>query len=134
MAKLLSGLFLLNIYNGPGVFEYETIANNILNGKGFLYNFHGVEYRAYIQPFYPVFTAIVYYLTSHSQIVMLVIQSILSSGLCFIIYSIAIRFTGEKQALLAAALIALHPGLAVYSILELHSPNHLYFGGNLVKW
>ena len=119
ITKLLSGLF-LNAYSGPEVFEYETIANNILNGKGFLYNFYGVEYRAFVQPLYPVFTAIVYYLTSHSQIAMLVMQSIVSSGLCFVIYSIAIRFTGEKQALLAAALIAFHPGLAVYSTLNLH--------------
>ncbi|UCD54997.1 MAG: glycosyltransferase family 39 protein [Candidatus Omnitrophota bacterium] len=120
MIKLLSGFF-LNAYNEPQIFEYEIIANNMLSGKGFLYNFYGVEYRAFVQPLYPVFTAIIYYLTNHSQVTMLAIQSIVSSLLCFIIYFIAIRFTGKKEALLAAALVAFHPGLAVYSVLKLHT-------------
>lgn len=118
--KLLFGLF-LNSYNKPEVFEYEIIANNILDGKGFLYNFFGTDQKAFTQPFYPVFTAIIYYLTNHSQTAMLVIQSIVSSALCFVIYSIAIRLTGKKQALLAAALVAFHPGIIIYSILKLHS-------------
>jgi 4-amino-4-deoxy-L-arabinose transferase-like glycosyltransferase len=118
--KLLCGWF-LNAGNGPEVFEYETIANNILNGKGFVYNFMGVEYRAFVQPFYPVFSAAVYYLTGHSQIAMLAIQCIVSSALCFIIYSIALKLAGSRQALLAAVLVAFHPGLTVYSVLKLHS-------------
>lgn len=119
--KLLLSVFFLKAYNRPEVFEYEAITNNILNGKGFLYNFHGVEYKALVQPFFPVFTAVIYYLTNHSQIAMLVIQSVISSALCFIIYSIAIKLTGRRQALLAAALTAFHPGLTIYSALKLHS-------------
>lgn len=119
MAKILSFL-LLRGYNKPEVFEYEVITNNILNGKGFLYYFFHVEQRAFIQPFYPVFTAIVYYLTKHSQIAMLAIQSIASSALCFIVYNIAVKLTDVKQALLCAALVAFHPGLTIYSVLKLH--------------
>ena len=72
------------------VFEYEEIANNILTGDGFRYNFYGVEYRSFVQPFYPIFTALVYYLTNHSYIAMLIIQSIVSSLLCLSVYFIAI--------------------------------------------
>ena len=41
--KLLCG-WLLNAGNGPEVFEYEAIANNILNGKGF------VDWKPYKHP------------------------------------------------------------------------------------
>lgn len=120
VAKLLAG-FYLNTYSGLEEFEYETIANNILSGNGFLYNFYGADYKAFVQPFYPVFTAFVYYFTNHSQVMMLIVQSVISSLFCFIIYSIAIKIASRKEAILAAALVALHPGICIYSILKLHT-------------
>lgn len=120
ITKLLAGYFLLHTRNGPEVFEYEAMADNILNGKGFLFNFFGTPYKAFIQPFYPVFTTVIYYLTNHNQFVVLGIQAIVASALCFVVYSIAIRLTGRKEALLAAILVAFHPGITVYSVLKLH--------------
>jgi 4-amino-4-deoxy-L-arabinose transferase-like glycosyltransferase len=106
--------------NRPEVFEYEEISNNILTAKGFRYNFYGVEYRSFVQPFYPIFTALIYYLTNHNHIAMLIIQSIVSSLLCFSVYFIAVRITNFTNAILAAFLTAFHPGLSVYSIFKLH--------------
>lgn len=117
VVKIALALFL----NRPEVFEYEEIANNILAGKGFSYTFYyGTEYRSLVQPFYPIFTVLVYYLTNHSHIAILVIQSIISSLLCFPVYFIALRLTSPANAILAAFLTAFHPGLTVYSIFKLH--------------
>jgi 4-amino-4-deoxy-L-arabinose transferase-like glycosyltransferase len=118
-AKLVIAVF-LDAYHTPEVFEYEAITDNILKGNGFLYNFRGVPYKTYTQPFYPVLTAIVYFLTNHSHEAMIIIQCLFSSLASVIIYFIALRLTGKKEAFLAAVLTAFHPGLSVYSIFKLH--------------
>lgn len=119
--KLTASFILKGAGVGPESFEYGIIADNILNGRGFVYDFYGVGHRAFIQPLYTLLTALVYYLTDHSQMAMLAVQVIVSSAVCFIVYYIATRFTGRPQALLAAGLTALHPGMAVYSVLKLHT-------------
>lgn len=116
----VSSFFIFNHGRDIQIFEYEYIAKNLLAGEGFLYNFGGTSYRAFVQPFYPVFTAVIYYFTNSSHIAMMIIQCFISSLLCFIVYSIALRLTGEKEAFWAAAISVFHPGLTVYSIFKLH--------------
>lgn len=113
-------IFLLRGSHPLEVFEYETIADNILKGKGFLYYFTGVPYYAYVQPLYPVVAAVVYFLTNHNRVILAVLQSVASSALVFIVYGIAVRIAGEREGLLAALITAFHPGLAVYSVTKLH--------------
>lgn len=114
-------VLLLKEGRNPESFEYETIANNILSGEGFIYYFFGVAQRAFLQPLYPVLSAVVYYLTNHSHMAMLIIQSLVSSLIPLAVYFIAIRLASHRQALLAALLVAFHPGLVVYSVFKLHS-------------
>ncbi|MFA4991733.1 MAG: glycosyltransferase family 39 protein [Candidatus Omnitrophota bacterium] len=107
--------------NRPEAFEYEAISRNILAGKGFSCVFYlGTEYKALVQPFYPIFSAVVYYFTNHSYLAMFAIQSVVSSAICFVVYHIAVRLMSQRCALLAAFTAAFHPGLAVYSIVKLH--------------
>lgn len=121
ISAVIIKLLLVLFFNKPETFESENIADNILAGRGFLYIFLGTPYRSFVQPFYPILTALVYYLTNQSHIAMLVLQCITSSLLCFIVYFIAVRLGGAREALIAGFLTAFHPGLTVYSIFKLHT-------------
>ena len=116
--RLLAGAW-LGHFSHPEGWEPEIIANNLLAGKGFLYDGHlGLSYRAYLLPAHPFFCAAVYRVTQHSQAAVLVLQCILSAASCLQIYAIGrLVFTRPEVALTAAWLTALHPGLVYYASL-----------------
>lgn len=100
--------------------EYETIASNILQGRGFVYpHFGGVLYRSYCEPLYPFLCAAVYFFTHHSIFAMEFVQSVLYSLTAAVIYFCAKRIYGRKVALLAGILTAVHPGFIIYTV-KLH--------------
>lgn len=114
-------IFLWRVSNPLETFEYEKIADSILNGKGFLYYWYNdIPYYAFVQPLYPVFTAVVYFLTNHNRIILAILQSVLSSSLVFVVYGLAVRVGSMKAGLLAAFITAFHPGLIIYSTVKLH--------------
>lgn len=99
----------------PEFWEYEQIANNILSGKGFTYLHMGTIYRSYCEPLYPFFNAIIYFLTHHNVMMLEFAQAIFSSAIAVVIYFCAKNFYGRSVACLASALVALHPGLIIYT-------------------
>jgi len=99
----------------PQFWEYEVIATNLLEGNGFVYPHLGTLYRSYCEPLYPALAAFVYFLTEHNVLALQVVQALLSAGLVVVIYHCARAIISPKTALLAAAFVALHPGLIVYA-------------------
>jgi len=98
------------------LWEYETIANNILAGQGFIFShFGGVIYRSYCEPLYPFISAVVYFLTHHSVFALGLVQAVFSSTIAVSVYFLARSLYGQRIALLAGILIALHPGLIIYT-------------------
>lgn len=98
------------------LWEYETIANNILAGQGFIFpHFGGVIYRSYCEPLYPFVCAAVYFLTHHSIFALGLVQAVFSSAIAVSVYFLARSLYGQKIALLAGTLTALHPGLIIYT-------------------
>lgn len=99
----------------PAFWEYHTIAMNFLEGKGLLFNFFGVDYYAYAEPFYPLLSALVYILADYNYLIFGVINILASGLLVIIIFFLATRLFDEKIGMVAAVLTAVHPGLIYFS-------------------
>ncbi len=100
----------------PELWEYESIAKNILQGTGFVFKHFGTSYRSYCEPLYPYFVAAVYFISRHSQPALVLAQIFLSA--------LTVVFAGKSALLLtksmtiawaAGLLMSIHPGLVIYS-------------------
>ena len=106
----------LGHFSAPVSWEYDEIANNLLSGRGFVYERLGTPYRALVLPAYPLFCAAVYALTGHSQTILLLLQCLLGAYVCLQVRSIGLALVHDDRiATTAAWLVALHPGLIVYA-------------------
>jgi len=111
----VAAFFALDRLHQPDVWESESIANNLLAGRGFTYEFLGTTYRSYMEPLYPGLCAAVYALTGHSFLALGLVQALLGTALVWLVFVCGRRLGGEAAGLWAAALAALHPGLIAYT-------------------
>lgn len=103
----------------PEFWEYESIATNILSGKGFTFYHMQIHYKSYCEPFYPFFSAVIYFLTHHNVFILELMQAFFSCLISVVIYFLSLDLFGRRVAFLSAILVALHPGLIIYTI-KLH--------------
>jgi len=103
------------------VWEYEAIAKNLVNGYGFKNIYLNTTYYSCTTPLYPAICAIVYKLAGINHDAMVILQIIISSLICIPLYELGRRIAGSRVGLLAGWMYALHPGLIIYSILNLHA-------------
>ncbi len=92
---------------GNDDWQYDRIAVSLLAGHGFAFS----EGRptAYRVPVYPIFLAGVYAAIGHSYLAVHLLQAILGAASCLMLYALARRWTGERAALLSAAILAVYP-------------------------
>lgn len=102
--------------------EQETMALNILNGKGFVYDELGTEYRSYCEPLYVYFIAAIYRLFDVNHFILGMLQVLLSSMTCLLVYVCGERLFDKKVGLFAMLLTAVHPGLILY-VTKIHPLN-----------
>ena len=116
LARLV-GQVLLGAYSQPGVFEYETIANNLLSGHGYTYASPdgGLYVASQSSPLYIVLTAGVYLLTNHSQAAMLVLQALLGGATAVLAMWLGGYAFSRPAGIVAGTLVALDPALIAYS-------------------
>lgn len=107
-------------WNAPKTWEYETIAVNLVEGRGFRSEFLQQPYRSEVQPVYPVLCAALYKVFGYRHSVVQVAQFVLSTLLCGVVYGIGRRLFSIQVGLWAAALVAVHPGLSYYAAANLH--------------
>lgn len=107
--------FLLGRHITPEVWEYDTIALNIIQQKGYTFHHLNTTYHSYVYPLYPILTALSHLITGRNYFVLEILQIILSVATCYFIYLIAKSIFTHKVGLLSSFLVALHPGLIVYS-------------------
>jgi 4-amino-4-deoxy-L-arabinose transferase-like glycosyltransferase len=105
----------LDRHHSPDVWESETIARNLLEGRGFTYQFLGTTYRSYMEPLYPGLCAAVYALTGHSFLALGLVQAALGTLLVWLVFACGRRIAGDAAGLWAAGLAAVHPGLIAYT-------------------
>jgi len=106
-------------YERPVPWEYETIAGNLLAGRGYSFEYMGTTYLSFNTPLFGLLCAVVYYLTNHSFFPILVIQSLFTLLLATVIFAIGKTIFAEKVGLLAAAVTAFHPGFVYYDVFNL---------------
>lgn len=100
--------------------EYERIAHNLLSGKGFGLQLHGAWYRTFVSFPYTYLCAFLYATFGHSYFVILAAQAFFSAITALACYSIGRRLFAPSTGLLAAVLVAFHPGLFFYDTHKLH--------------
>lgn len=106
-------------YAYPVGWEYETIANRLLAGQGYSFEFLHTTYKSFNTPLFGFLCAGVYAVTNHSHFAILVIQSFFTIALALVIFEIAKLIFSEGVGLLAGALVAFHPAFIYYDIFNL---------------
>ena len=100
----------------PEIWEYESIANHLLRGDGFIYQRFGTVYRSYCEPLYPGLVALVYAVSGHSQLALVLVQILLSSVTAVVAAACGWLLTKDLRVSgVSGALVALHPGLVLYA-------------------
>ncbi len=103
-------------WTNPAVWEYEWIADNLLEGNGYVCSYLGTTYRALCMPAYPLLSVAVYSVTNHSHTVLLALQCALSAGICLQVRSIGrLVLPDSRAAEIAGWGVAVHPGLILYA-------------------
>jgi 4-amino-4-deoxy-L-arabinose transferase-like glycosyltransferase len=120
MAVKIAVLLLTQTWGHPRTWEYEPIAVNVANGRGYVSEYLHQPNRSVVQPFYPVFCGLLYRLFGHRQAVVQLAQMLAGTLLCLVAYDLARRLFSVRAGLWAAWLVALHPGLAYYATANLH--------------
>lgn len=105
----------------PTTWEWEVIANNLLAGRGFTYEWLGTTYRSYNPPFFAFLCAAVYAVTGHSHLAMLLVQAVCSGLLAATIWALGCRIATPAVGAIAAALAGLHPGVVYYDTSQIGS-------------
>jgi len=108
-------------FRHPQVQEYDTIARNLLAGRGFTFEQLGVVYHAYIAPL-PAWLSAASYSLAGSLVVAMVVQVAVGAAVAPAAAAVAQRLFGRPvAAFIAGVLVATHPGLTLYTSGKLHA-------------
>jgi 4-amino-4-deoxy-L-arabinose transferase-like glycosyltransferase len=111
--RLLSARFLMGAIDSEGA-EYARIAENLLNGNGYVgIAFPGVQLL--FPPLFPWLIATVSLITHQSELAGRLISVIMGTLLVLPVYYIALRLYDREVASVAALLTACHPVLVGYA-------------------
>jgi len=94
--------------------EYDTIATDLLAGKGLIDSSTGLP-TSRRPPLYPLFLAFIYLIFGHSYVAVRLIQCIMGAFLCIIVFNIAKLVFDKKIAFLSAVIIAFYQPYIYYS-------------------
>lgn len=97
--------------------EYNAIAVNIIEGKGFSLN---GQLTAYRPPLYPAFVAFVYYMMHTTNFIYVrILQGLISIFNVILVYCIGKEIFNKKIGILAASLFCIYPALLGFNIFVL---------------
>jgi 4-amino-4-deoxy-L-arabinose transferase-like glycosyltransferase len=106
---LLPRLFLAFCSNAIPAYDasgYDKLAMSILQGRGLS---KGREPTSFREPLYPFFLSSIYYLFGHDYTTVRIVQSLLGSFICVIIFLITHRLFDLKTGLLAGLIASVNP-------------------------
>lgn len=108
-------LLYLSTHDWKGeVWEYEHLANHLLQGEGFTIAYHYGTYRALVVPVFPILCALLHLIGGPGLGLYFVFHVATAMGIIWLTYSLAERFLGRPAAVLSAFLVMLEPGLVIY--------------------
>ena len=99
--------------------QYDTLAVNLLAGKGFTLDSATGKPTSWRMPLYPLFLASIYSIFGHNYLAVRIIQCIMSALLCIMIFYIGKMTFGRKTGFFAALILAFYQPYIYY----------LYYGG-----
>jgi 4-amino-4-deoxy-L-arabinose transferase-like glycosyltransferase len=112
---------LLVIGSSPSRWEYDSIAANLLSGRGWVVDSLGTEYRSYYAGLpYVGLRLSAYLLAPPGTLAMLLLQAAVAAGGALALAWVAERCFDRRVALTAAALAATHPALVYCDVRHLH--------------
>jgi 4-amino-4-deoxy-L-arabinose transferase-like glycosyltransferase len=122
LARLGVLIFYLFTHEGRGEeWEYEVIARNLLEGKGYVFYSHGTPLRSFGFPLFPFVSYLLHLVGGNDNFVpYFAFQLALSAGIIWLTFSLADRWFDRKVALLAGLLVAGEPGLIIYGSYKIH--------------
>lgn len=129
----VAAIFLLGRHIAPELWEYNDIALNIIHNKGYITKCLNTDYRSLGYPFYPILSAVSHFLTHENYFVLEMLNVVLSVLVCYLIYRIAEKIFNAGTALISSFLVAMHPGLIVYST-KIHELTLVVFFMTLLLW
>ena len=119
VVRLVAGLATGGIRH-PQLLEYDWIAQSMIAGRGFLYPHLDVNYYSFAAPLYSWISFAGYWL-SGSIVPLMLFQIAVGGSLAAVASLIAERlYAGSLASAAAGILVALHPGLVVYSATKAH--------------
>ncbi len=119
----------------PQLLEYDWIAQSMIAGRGFLFPHLDVNYYSFAAPLYSWISFAGYWLFG-SIIPLMLIQMAAGAILATVASLIAERlYAGSIAGTAAGLLVALHPGLVIYSATKAHplTFDALFFGLALLQ-
>jgi 4-amino-4-deoxy-L-arabinose transferase-like glycosyltransferase len=121
VAVRVAAALILDGFRHPDLSEYDLIARNLLEGRGFTYPHLDLVYRSYIAPL-PAWLSAASYLSTGTLVPLMTLQMLAGAGTAMAAAAVGLRlFEGWVAPLATGLLVALHPGLIVYSASWAHS-------------
>lgn len=105
------------LYSNPETWEYNTIAQDLITGRGYSYRFFGADWLTFGFPAFPVFLAAGHILSGgpDSYLVIGIGLAVMSAALTWVAYSIGKHLLGPTAGIVAAVLISLDPPLVLFA-------------------
>lgn len=103
-------------YIEPETWEFDAVARNLANGAGYVFRYHDSDWRTYGTPLYPL-TLALFHIVGGTAAYWLIgpFQAAVSALASVPAFWIGRRLHSDAAGVLAAAVVAAHPGLLVYS-------------------
>ncbi len=96
----------------PSSDGYEHVATTIVAGHGYRFNADLGE-TMFLPPVYPLLLAAIFLVAGPSILATRIVQSLIDTGSCLLVYRLTRRSFGPRAALLAGSLYAVYPGMLV---------------------
>lgn len=108
-------LFYLNTHGWRGeTWEYEVIARNLMEGRGYIYVMDGCALRSFVVPVFPLVCAALHWIWGPGLGLFYVFHLAVSMGVVYMTWTLTRQWLGERTALGAAMLSAVEPVMIVY--------------------
>jgi len=110
LSFILQLCFILNYRDTPiksDAIHYDLLARNLLYNK--IFSLDGKLISVRRPPVYPLFLSALYWVFGESILAVQIVQAILITASCFLLYLLGRRIFNEQTALVAAFLFAIYP-------------------------
>jgi Dolichyl-phosphate-mannose-protein mannosyltransferase len=114
----------------PDPYGFLALAHNLLRGEGFAGAGSVLNRRG---PLYPATIALVFLLTGEHPLAVQLVQALMLSGACALVFDIGRRLYNRRTGVIAGLLCAFHPALLRY-VPDFHLETLLMFLTTLAVW